>query len=259
MGGAVESVGDFIQDEIIDPVKEVGRDVDDFVNEEIPGGWYTVGAVAGGTYLAAEQAAAAGASGSAGAAAGAAEVGAASTAVPGSLSAALPELGVATSGGYTALPGTLAAETAGLMGTGTALAAPISVATGVPAGEVAYPSVGVEQTYTPAPGSFQEALPGLGVETQASMAPFTAAPGSFQAATAGGLLTPAAATGFGIRDAVDALRIGNSVRKLLAQPEPQIPNMIGMNQVPRGAIDYSPTLNLLAQRPRRADIYSLLG
>ena len=42
MGG----VGDFIQDEIIDPVKEVGRDVDDFVNEEIPGGWYTVGAAA---------------------------------------------------------------------------------------------------------------------------------------------------------------------------------------------------------------------
>ncbi len=33
MGG----VGDFIQDEVIDPIKKVGREADDFVNEEIPG------------------------------------------------------------------------------------------------------------------------------------------------------------------------------------------------------------------------------
>ena len=37
MDGAVESVGDFIQDEIIDPVKKAGSKIDDFVNEEIPG------------------------------------------------------------------------------------------------------------------------------------------------------------------------------------------------------------------------------
>ena len=47
MGG----VGDFIQDEIIDPVKEVGRDIDDFVNDEIPGGWLTVGAATGAGLL----------------------------------------------------------------------------------------------------------------------------------------------------------------------------------------------------------------
>jgi len=79
MGG----VGDFIQDEIIDPVKEVGRDVDDFVNEEIPGGWYTVGAIAGGTYLA--NAGAAGA-GTAGATAGTAEAAAATGATGGGAS-----------------------------------------------------------------------------------------------------------------------------------------------------------------------------
>ena len=39
---AVDSVGDFIQDEVIDPISDVGSDIDDFINEEIPGGWGTV-------------------------------------------------------------------------------------------------------------------------------------------------------------------------------------------------------------------------
>lgn len=41
-----------IKDEIIEPIRDVGRKVDDFVNEEIPGGWATVAAAAGGGYLA---------------------------------------------------------------------------------------------------------------------------------------------------------------------------------------------------------------
>lgn len=56
MGGAVDSVvdfaedvvddvGDFVQDEIIDPISDAGSDIDDFINEEIPGGWGTVAAV----------------------------------------------------------------------------------------------------------------------------------------------------------------------------------------------------------------------
>jgi hypothetical protein len=56
MGGAVESVvdfaedvvddvGGFVQDEIIDPISDAGSDIDDFINEEIPGGWGTVAAV----------------------------------------------------------------------------------------------------------------------------------------------------------------------------------------------------------------------
>lgn len=36
--------------DVIDVIKDVGRDIDDFVNEEIPGGWATAAAVAGGTY-----------------------------------------------------------------------------------------------------------------------------------------------------------------------------------------------------------------
>ena len=33
-----------------DAIKEAGRDIDDWVNEEIPGGWYTVAALGGATY-----------------------------------------------------------------------------------------------------------------------------------------------------------------------------------------------------------------
>jgi hypothetical protein len=34
----------------VEDIREVGRDIDDWVNEEIPGGWYTVAALGGATY-----------------------------------------------------------------------------------------------------------------------------------------------------------------------------------------------------------------
>jgi hypothetical protein len=216
MGGAVEQVGDFIQDEIIDPVKEVGRDIDDFVNEEIPGGWYTVGAAAGGAYLANAGAAGAGTAGTAGTAA--------------------PIVDATYAAGMTPTPGlTATLPTTGSLGATTALGA----------------------TSSAVPGSLQAFLPDLGVSTAATTAGATAIPGSFQAALPG-ILSPAAAS-FGVKDAIDALRMGNSIRGMLGQPEPQIPNMLGRNQAPQGSVDYSAYLNLLAQRPRRADITSLLG
>lgn len=49
--------------------------------------------------------------------------------------------------------------------------------------EFAFPGIERAATYTPVPGSFQSALPELGVATQATMAPYTAIPGSFAAAT----------------------------------------------------------------------------
>jgi hypothetical protein len=212
MGG----VGDFIQDEIIDPVKEVGRDIDDFVNEEIPGGWYTVGAAAGGAYLANAGAAGAGTAGTAGTAA--------------------PIVDATYAAGMTPTPGfTATLPTTGSLGATTALGA----------------------TSSAVPGSLQAFLPELGVSTAATTAGATAIPGSFQAALPG-ILSPAAAS-FGVKDAIDALRMGNSIRGMLGQPEPQIPNMLGRNQTPQGSVDYSQYLNLLAQRPRRADITSLLG
>ena len=212
MGG----VGDFIQDEIIDPVKEVGRDIDDFVNEEIPGGWYTVGAAAGGAYLANAGAAGAGTAGTAGTAA--------------------PIVDATYAAGMTPTPGlTATLPTTGSLGATTALGA----------------------TSSAVPGSLQAFLPELGVSTAATTAGATAIPGSFQAALPG-ILSPAAAS-FGVKDAIDALRMGNSIRGMLGQPEPQIPNLLGRNQAPQGSVDYSAYLNLLAQRPRRADITSLLG
>jgi len=217
MGGAVETVGDFIQDEVIDPIKKVGSEADDFVNEQIPGGWYTVGALAGGAYLA--NAGAAGA-GTAGATAG--------TAAP--IVDATYTIGAPVVEGFTAT-----APTAGSLGTTATLGA----------------------TSTAVPGSLQAALPELGVSTAASTAGATAIPGSLQAALPE-FLSPAAAS-FGVKDAVDALRMGNSIRNLLGQEQPQIPNMIGRNQMPQGSVDYSQYLNLLAQRPRRADITTLLG
>jgi hypothetical protein len=209
MGG----VGDFIQDEIIDPIKDVGRDIDDFVNDEIPGGWLTVGAATGAGLL------------GSGALGGAAVEGVAAPIVDATYAA-----GMTPTAGLTAtLP------TTGSLGATTALGA----------------------TSSAVPGSLQAFLPELGVSTAATTAGATAIPGSFQAALPG-ILSPAAAS-FGVKDAIDALRMGNSIRGMLGQPEQQIPNMIGRNQMPQGSVDYSQYLNLLAQRPRRADITSLLG
>ena len=45
-GEVVSDIGNAVQDVIIDPILDAGRDIDDFVNEEIPGGWGTVATVA---------------------------------------------------------------------------------------------------------------------------------------------------------------------------------------------------------------------
>lgn len=234
MGGAVSSVGDFIQDEIIDPVKEVGRDVDDFVNEEIPGGWYTVGAVAGGAALANASAAGAGTAGStagttAGTGAGLSAGGATVAGMEGALGTGLTA--GSTGAGFTAA----GAGAPGLasMGGGTGL-------------------------LTPAAGGGIVGATGV---TAAGAVPMLGSSGSFinNPAVLGTDVIGAQQGGIGLKEAVDAARAANSLRNLFNRPTAQIPNMIGMNQMPQGAVDYSPTLNLLAQRPTRADIYSLLG
>jgi len=222
MGG----VGDFIQDEIIDPIKDVGSDIDDFVNEEIPGGWYTVGAIAGGTYLA--NAGAAGA-GTAGATAGTAEAAAATG---------------ATGGGASLGTGL----TAGAVGEGL-------VAPTVPS--LASMGGGTGLVTEAAGGGLLSA----GGVTAAGAVPVLGSAGSFinNPAVLGTNVIGGQQGGIGLKQAIDALRAGNSIRGMLGQPEPQIPNMIGRNQMPQGSVDYSQYLNLLAQRPRRADITSLLG
>lgn len=222
MGG----VGDFIQDEIIDPIKKVGREADDFVNEEIPGGWYTVGALAGGAYLA--NAGAAGA-GTAGATAGTAEAAAATG---------------ATGGGASLGTGL----TAGAVGEGL-------VAPTVPS--LASMGGGTGLVTEAAGGGLLSA----GGVTAAGAVPMLGAAGSFinNPAVLGTNVIGAQQGGIGIKQAVDTLRAANTIKNMFGQPTAQVPNMMGSNQMPQGSVDYSAYLNLLAQRPRRADITSLLG
>lgn len=133
IGGAVESVGDFVQDNVIDPIADVGSDIDDFVNEEIPGGWITVAAATTGAYLGAEAfagttvadsaAASAAAAGTAEAATAAASLGNAAT-VGAVVADGLPILGATTAElGITAIPA--------VSGAGLATGAGIAAGTGM--------------------------------------------------------------------------------------------------------------------------------
>ena len=135
--------------------------------------------------------------------------------------------------------------------------APISTATAVPAGELAFPAREVAANATPVPGSFQSALPSMGVETAASAAPFTAAPGSFQAA-APSLLAPTAAAGaMGVGD---ALRLANQAQSLFGQ-QPQMGGLLGGQRAggqPMG-VDYSGLLSLLQARPTTPNVAPLLA
>lgn len=168
------------------------------------------GAYYGGSYLLGGETAAAGAAGT-GAGAGTAIVGTpgVSTIYP----VAAPSIGVST------LAPQVAGATGSLLAADAALAsggAPISTATAVPAGQLAYPAVEVASipNASLAPTSFQAALPGLGVETAASAAPFTAAPGSFQAALPS-LLSAGGTAGLSLMDAARGL---NTLQNLTFKP-----------------------------------------
>ena len=136
--------------------------------------------------------------------------------------------------------------------------APIVDATPVPAGELAFPAREVAPNFTPAPGSFQEALPGLGVETAASAAPFTASAGSFQAALPS-LLTPAAAisSSIGITDALRGLNLANQLMGGQQQAGVGVPQQQAPFQ-PAG-VDYSGILGLLGRQASTPNIQGLLG
>jgi len=223
MGGA----GDFIQDEIIDPIKDVGRDIDDWVNEEVPGGWYTVGAATGAGLL------------GSGALGGAAAEGAAAT------GAAEAAAATGAAGGGASLGTGL---TAGAIGEGL-------VAPTVPS--LASMGGGTGLVTEAAGGGLLSA----GGVTAAGAVPMLGAAGSFinNPAVLGTNVIGAQQGGIGIKQAMDTLRAANTIKNMFGQPTAQAPNMIGRNQMPQGSVDYSQYLNLLAQRPRRADITSLLG
>jgi hypothetical protein len=130
---------------------------------------------------------------------------------------AAPSIGVST------LAPQVVGATGSLLAADAALAsggAPISTATAVPAGQLAYPAVEVASipNASLAPTSFQAALPGLGVETAASAAPFTAAPGSFQAAVPS-LLAPAASGSSLLSNVRDVARLGDLANTIFNPPK----------------------------------------
>lgn len=223
MGGAVESVGDFIQDEVIDPIKDVGRDVDDFVNDEIPGGWYTVGAVAGGAALASQAGgAAAGTAGTTGTAAG---------------------TGAGLSAG-----GATVAGMEGALGTGLTAGSTGAGFTAAGAGAPGIASMGGGTgLLTAGAGGGLVGATGL---TAAGAVPMLGSAGSFinNPAVLGTDVIGYQAPGFGIRDALDAARAVNSVRNLLGQKPAPIPQMRMPTVQPQGSVQY-PSLELLRMQP----------
>ena len=121
VGDIVGGIGDVFQG-VADVVSDIGRGIDDFVTETIPGGWVTVAAVGTGMYLGgAETAAAAGAAETAGAATAAEAAAAGGTA--GGVLGGTGLLAGSTGAGFTAT----GAGAPGLasMGGGTGLLAPV--------------------------------------------------------------------------------------------------------------------------------------
>jgi hypothetical protein len=146
-------------------------------------------------------------------------------------------------------------------GTAGATAAPITDAT-VVTPEQTYP--GVEKgAFTPAPGSLQATLPELGVQTAAS-APYTAIPGSIEAMLAG---TPIAGANPAI-SVQDAFRGARLIQGLLNKPQsPQVNPYQLMQQQGPGSVSYEELLGLLnrprattlsAYQPQQQSPYSLI-
>lgn len=231
-GGFIDNV----VDAVVDPVKDAGSWIDDKVNEEIPGGWYTVAAVTGATMYGAEAIAAGNAAESAALAEGAT---AAEAATAGASAAASTEAAVA---GTTDYLGTQALGNAstGAVGSGTTgfgLSAG-SVAGGAPAG------TGIAVGSTGLVGS--NAASGLGYLGGAEALPSGTA--GIQGVTA----TPSLSI-------QDALRGANQLNSLLGQQQPTGAGGMRQQVRPAGAVDYSGILTLLEQKAKRPNILSLLG
>jgi len=220
MGGAVSSFTDDVlgiddSGGIVGSVSEAGADLDDFVNEEIPGGWTTVAVVAGGTALATGAlggGTAAGAAGTGAGTAGGIATGTGATifpvAAPGAITATpiaagtvgIPAAGAAAAtgagllsgaaGGASAVPGSLQA-TLGELGVQTGTSGALSSTVGT-AGGGFFPGVIEGANATFAPGSLQSTLGELGVNIAGGA---TYAPGTLGATLPSLGVTPLASGG----------------------------------------------------------------
>lgn len=269
----------------IDPGPAIGSglaDVDKFVNNEIPGGWITVGAAA----------ATAGAAAGAGAGAGAAAGSTAGATAGGTAAGTGLTAGAGASGGLLASGGTVGALTgagtasgiaatqaaaglglaggSALAGTGAAIGAGLSGVGGLSpalpaAGGVGGAGAGLSAQL--APGTILgTGLPGGGAIGSSYMLGTNGLP----AVGAFGQLIPASSISFGgqavpagslsVRDALDVARLG---RGLMAQPQQaqqgQQQAQFRNSTMPQGAVDYSGILNLLQAKMPQLNQNSLLG
>jgi hypothetical protein len=263
----------------IDPGPAIGSglaELDEFVNDEIPGGWVTVGLAA------ATAGAAAGAGAGAGAAAGSTAGAAGGTGLT---------AGAGASGGLLASGGTVGAlggagTAAGIAGTQAAAGLGIAggsalAGTGAAIG-AGLSGVGGLSPALPAAGSVGGAGAGLSAQLAPGTILGTGLPGGgaigtsymlgtngLPALTASGQLIPASSISFGgqavpagslgIKDALDIARLG---RGMLAQ-QPGTPGAATAqfrgSSMPQGAVDYSGILNLLQARRAQRNPNSLLG
>jgi len=272
--GAVEDVGQSIGSGL--------AEVDEFVNNEIPGGWITVGAAA----------ATAGAAAGAGAGAGAAAGSTAGATAGGTAAGTGLTAGAGASGGLLASGGTVGALTgagtasgiaatqaaaglgiaggSALAGTGAAIGAGLSGVGGLSpalpaAGGVGGAGAGLSAQL--APGTILgTGLPGGGAIGSSYMLGANGLP----AVGAFGQLVPASSISFGgqaipagslsVRDALDIARLG---RGLMGQPQqphqPQQQAQFRGSTMPQGGVDYSGILNLLQARSPQLNQNSLLG
>jgi hypothetical protein len=276
-GGVLGALAD------IDPGPAIGSglaEVDDFVNDEIPGGWVTVGLAA------ATAGAASGLGAGAGAATGTTAGAAGGTAAGTGLTA-----GAGASGGLLASGGTVgslagAGSAAGIAGTQAA------AGLGLTAGSALAGTGAAIGGGTGTVGSLNPALPsagsvgGAGAGLSAELAPgvimgtglegggaigstYMLGTNGLPAVNAAGQLIPATsvsvggqavpAAGLSVNDALNAARVG---RGLLAQ-NPATPagatQQFRGSTVPQGGVDYSGILNLLQTRAQQRNPYSLLG
>jgi hypothetical protein len=258
---------DNIVDTVTDPIKDAGSWIDDKVNEEIPGGWYTV-AAATGAYFAPEMIAAGNAAEATALAEGAsaAEAAAAGEAAATAAGATATEAVAADYLGSQALgSASTGAVGSGSTGFGLSAGTTAGAASGTGISTGALGGMG----YLGGAGNLAVGTAGLTAE-QIAQAELAGQVGSNASSGLGylggaealpsgtaGITGVTAPTSLSLSDAQRALRLGQS---LLGQPQAQTPQGMQMPQVaPRGMVDYSPILSLLQQRVSTPNVYSLLG
>ncbi len=255
-GGFIDNV----VDAVVDPVKDAGSWIDDKVNEEIPGGWYTV-AAATGMYYAPEIAAMADAAEAAALAEGATAAEAANAGVA-AAEAATAQATAATATDYLGSQALGSASTGAVGSGGTGIGLTTSTAgTGLNASALG----GME--YLGGAGTLSAGTAGLTAEqiAQAELAGQVGSNASSGLGYLGGAEAlpsgTAGITGVTAPSSISiqqALRGANLANTLLGQ-QPTATGMPRQQIRPAGSVDYSGVLSLLEQKAKRPNILSLLG